>query len=173
MLDEQELLRSRARELAAKDHDKISDEGTRKEMLVFLLSGEHYAIETSFVTEALNIYDITQIPGMPAHLNGVMNVRGRIIPVVNLKKFYSLKEEGIIASTKALILREETYEVAILTDAILPTRWIRESNIKPVPSNLRGVGIENLLGVTEDALIILDGNSLINKLQYSLTNRKS
>ncbi len=173
MLDEQELLKSRARDLATPDHDQISDTGTRKEMLIFLLSGEHYAIETSFVTEALSVQEITQIPGMPAYLTGVMNVRGRIVPVVNLKKLYSLKEEGIVASTKTLILSEDTYEVAVLTDAILPTRWIAESSIKPVPSNLRGVGIEQLLGATEDALIILDGNSLINKLKTSLTNRKS
>ncbi|MBE0647404.1 MAG: purine-binding chemotaxis protein CheW [Bacteroidales bacterium] len=172
MLDEEELLKFRARELAIQDQDQFSDAGTRKEMLVFLLSGEHYAIETSYITEALNIQEMTPIPGMPEYLNGVMNVRGRIIPVVNLKKFYSLKEEGLIASTKAIILREETYEVAIMTDAILPTQWIAEASIKPSPSNLHGVGIEHLLGVTEDALIVLDGNSLINKLQASLTNRK-
>lgn len=172
-MDEKELMRNRALELAKQENTQINATGTQREVLEFLLSGEHYSIETSFVTEAINIHEMTPIPGTPAYLMGIMNVRGRIIPVVNLKKLFTLKEEGIVASTKAVILRSEMYEVAILTDAILPTQWVAESAIKPVPSTLHGIGAEHLRGVTEDALIILDGQHLINKLASSLTNRKS
>lgn len=171
-MDDKEILKDRARELAKKEVALASNEGLGKEMLGFMLSGEHYAIETSFVTEALSIYEMTQIPGTPPFLNGVMNVRGRIIPVVNLKKFFALKEEGIAASTKAIILSTEAYEVAVLTDAILPTLWLSESSIKPAPSNLHGIGSDYLLGVTSEAIIIIDGYSLINKLEYSLTSKK-
>ncbi len=173
MSDEKEILKNRARELAKQDETKLSDKGVLKEMLSFLLSGEHYAIETSFVMEALNIHEMTPIPGTPAFLTGVMNVRGRIIPMINLKKFFSLKEEGIVSSTNAIILRDQTYEAAILTDAILPTHWVAESSIQPIPSNLHGIGAEHLLGVTGDAVIIIDGKSLIKKLETTLTNRKS
>jgi len=172
MTDEQKLLKNRTQELAKQNESKISDEGVRKEVLEFLLSGEHYAIETAFIMEALSIREITPIPGTPAFLHGVMNVRGRIIPVVNLKKIFTLKKEGIVASTKAIILREETYEVAVMTDAVLPARWVAESSIKPFPSNLNGIGAGHLLGITQDAIIIIDGKSLINKLESSLTNRK-
>lgn len=173
MINEKALLKIRARELAKPDKERSSDEGVGKEMLEFLLSGERYAIDTTFVSEAINILEMTPIPGTPAYLDGVMNVRGRIVPVINLKKFFRLKEEGIAATTKVVILCANTYEVAILTDAILSTRWLTESSIKPTPSTLRGIGAEHLLGVTQDALIIIDGRSLIGNLESSLTNRKS
>lgn len=171
MVDEDDLLKTRAVQLARRDEIQASDAGVRMEMLEFLLSGEHYAIETSYVSEGLSIHEMTPIPGTPPFLIGVMNVRGRIIPVVSLKKLFSLKEEGINASTQAIIFRKDSYEVAILTDGILPTRWIAEFSIKPVPSNLQGIGADHLMGVTGDAIIIIDGSSLINRLEQSLTKR--
>lgn len=173
MIDEKELLRNRARELAKQETNHSPIEGARKEMLEFILSGEHYAIETCFVMEAISLHDITPIPGTSAYLDGVMNVRGKIIPVVNLKRFFGLGEEGIVSTMRAVILHAGTYEVAVLTDMILSTQRIPESSMKPAPSTLHGIGVEHLLGVLEDATIILDGKSLISKLESSLTNRKS
>lgn len=172
MTDEKQLLRIRAKELAIKEESSTSDDSTGREMLEFILADEHYAIETSYVAEALNIQDLTPIPGTPAYLEGLMNVRGRIIPVVNLKKFFSLREEGIIASTKAVIMKDDAYEVAFLTDHILPTRWLTDKSIRPIPSNLHGIGAEHLHGVTQEAIIIIDGNSLIRKLETSLINKR-
>jgi purine-binding chemotaxis protein CheW len=170
MIDEQELLKNRAKDLAKKDDsDSYTEEGT-KEMLGFLLSGEHYALEDTFVAEVLNIQEMTPIPGTPAYLTGIMNVRGRIIPVLDLKKFFNLVEEGIVNSAKTIIIQGDSYELAILADAILPTLQISESSIKPVPSNLHGIGAEHLQGVTQDAVIIIDGKSLINKIKTSLLN---
>jgi len=172
-MDDKELLKYRAKNLAKQDDTLNPAELYTREILGFMLSGEQYAIETKFVTEALSIHELTPVPGTPAYLNGIMNVRGRIVPVINLKKFFNLKEEGITASTKAIILRDEFYEVAVLTDAILPTSVTAESSIKPVPSNIHGIGAEHLLGVTHDAVIIIDGKSFIKKLEQSLTGKKT
>lgn len=169
-MDEKKLLKKRAAHLASGIVFR-DDEGTMKEFLEFGLSGEHYAIESSFVSEAMTVQDLTPIPGTHGYLLGLMNVRGRIIPVVNLKKFFRLKEEGIEASAKAIIMQSQTYEVAFLADTVLSTSRITEPKIKPVPSNINGIASEHLLGVTGEALIIIDGASLINRLESSLTNR--
>jgi len=163
-MDDQEILKERARILADPETDRFLPAEEGKEVLGFLLSGEHYAIETNVVREAITIHEITPIPGTPSHLLGVMNVRGRIIPVVDLKQFLGMEREGIEHATRAIILERGFYEIAFIPDALLPIQWIPGTQVKPAPATLKGLGAELLLGVMEDATILVDGDQMISKL---------
>ena len=168
MSNDEEILRTRAAILAQQLQDDQSVEDDHLELLEFMLSEERYAIETPFVKEAFTIQELTPIPGTPPFLSGVMNVRGQIIPVVDLKELFGIRKEGIISSSKTLILENEGYEIAILADSISSMARIHESSINTVPSTVHGIGAEHLRGVTSDALIVIEGKSLLKKLESSL-----
>lgn len=173
MDEEQKILKDRAKALSVPENTRSANLNSGREMLEFILSGERYAIGSSWVREALTLSEVTPIPGTPPLLSGLINVRGTIIPVVNLKILFNLKQEGIIASPKAITLQDKDYVVAFLVDAIYPAIHIPDSEIEPIPSNIDRAGSEHLLGITAGAIIIIDGNSLLKRIQSTLLKNQS
>ena len=92
---------------------------------------------------------------------GIVNVRGQILSVVNLKKFFGLPEKGLGQLNKLIILRNERMEFAILADEILGARTLAVDAIQASPSTLSGIGATYLRGVTVERVIILDAEKIL------------
>ena len=90
-----------------------------------------------------------------------MNVRGQIVSVIDLKKFFNLSEKGLGELNKVIILHNDRMEFGILADIIQDTRSIAIEAIIPKPITTNGVGPEYLKGVTHDHIIILDGEKIL------------
>ena len=102
------------------------------------------------------------MPGTPSFLLGIINVRGQILSVVDLKKIFALPERGLGQLNKVIILRDERMEFGILADEILGTRAIARETIQPPPPTVAGAGAEYLLGVTGERVIILDAKKILH-----------
>ena len=122
----------------------------------FQLIPEHYCIDIQSITEVLVLKDITPIPGLPAFVLGAMNVKGKIISIVNLKTFFNLKLSGITEMNKVIVIRHQEMEFAIVTDKICGTREIAMESLSAPPITLNGIGAEYIHGTTPDGLILLD-----------------
>jgi purine-binding chemotaxis protein CheW len=96
------------------------------------------------------------LPHTPAFLLGVTNIRGRILPVVDLKRFFGLPEQGLTDLNKVVIVQQEGAELGILADSILGVRQIPSASVQGPPTVLEGISTEYLRGVTEDRWVILD-----------------
>jgi len=155
----QSILKARARELSMERETDESQECL--EIVEFRLASENYGIEAAFVREVYPLKDYTSLPGTPAFVLGIINVRGKIISVIDLKKFFNLPERGLGDLNKVIILRNDRMEFGILADAILGTKSIMTDKIQASPATLAGIGADYLKGVTGERVIILDGDRIL------------
>jgi len=126
------------------------------EIVEFRLSQEIYGIETAFVREVYPLKDLTTLPCTPSFVLGIVNVRGQILSVIDLKKFFNLPEKGLGDLNKIIIIHNEIMEFGILADVINGTRPILLKEIQSSPLTITGIGAEYLKGVTVENVIILD-----------------
>lgn len=155
------IFKTRAQALAV----EMTDETAQKEFIeivVFGLASETYGIESAFIREVYPLNDYTTLPGTPSFLLGIVNVRGQIISVIDLKKFFNLPEKGLGELNKVIIIRNERMELGILADIIQGTRSIAIDEIQTPPVSTVGIGAGYLKGVTTNHIIILDAEKILD-----------
>lgn len=148
------ILQERAKALAREEQKPSTEEAI--EVVEFLLAQERYGIESAFIREVYPLREYTPLPGVPAFILGLLNVRGRILSVIDIRKFFALPEKGISDLNKVIIISSESMEFGILADAILGVRHIAKSELsRPLPA-LSGIGRDFIRGVADEYLVILD-----------------
>jgi purine-binding chemotaxis protein CheW len=131
------------------------------ELLEFQLAHERYAIETRFVREAYPLDNLTPLPGTPDFVLGVVNIRGEIISVVDIKKFFGLPEQGITHLDKVIVLELSLMVFGILADHLDGVRHLPVADIQSAKQSPAGVDGGYILGITTDGLAILNGEALL------------
>jgi purine-binding chemotaxis protein CheW len=157
----QQLLKARARELA-RDSEKEKTVGESIEVVEFLLAYEKYGIESSYIREICPLKELTPVPCTPPFVLGIMNLRGEIISVIDIKRFFDLPDRGLTDLNKVIILRNKKMEFGILADVILGVLRVPRGNLQPMLPTLTGIREEYLKGVTGDRLTILDAEKLLS-----------
>lgn len=155
-----EILRERAKALARIPEVEAADQ-KRLEVLKFQLAAEIYAVELRFVGETYPMKKFTRVPCTPPHIFGVVNVRGRLLSVIDIKKLFNLPEAGLTDLNKIVVLQQENVEFGLLADAVLGVGVILENDIQPSMPTFTGIQTEYFRGVTKEQLIILDGGKLL------------
>lgn len=155
------LLKERAQALAVEEKD-ITARKQFIDIVVFSLATEKYGIENSFIREVYMLRDFTRIPGTPSFVFGIMNLRGQIIPVINLKKFFNLPEKGLGELNKVIILRNEKMEFAVLADVVEGTLSVALEDIMEAPLTVSGIGEKYLKGITKEHIVVLDAACILN-----------
>jgi purine-binding chemotaxis protein CheW len=155
------ILRQRAKILAREQTSERAEEACL-EVLEFSLAHEQYAMETSCIREVLSMKELTPLPCAPAFVLGIINVRGRILPVIDLKTFFDIPEKGITNLNRVIIAGLDKMELGILSDELIGIKSICNDDIKPPPATITGIGAEYLKGVTEDRLIVLDPDKILS-----------
>jgi len=155
------LLKKRAQALAIEKKVE-TDKKNLIEIVVFRLAAELYGIESKFIREVYPLKDYTVLPGAPTFVLGIMNMRGQIIPVVDLKKFFHLPEKGLGELNKIILLQNETMEFGVLADAVEGTTSVTLEDILSAPPSVNGIGEKYLKGITKDHMILLDAESILN-----------
>ena len=140
------ILKRRAEILAREKAEKAEEDSI--EVVEFLLANEHYGIESHFIREVYPLKDYTPLPGVPSFVLGLVNVRGRILSVIDIKKFFDLPEKGLSDLNKIIIINDDKMEFGILADAILGVRNIAVSGLGPPLPTLTGIREEFLQGIT-------------------------
>jgi purine-binding chemotaxis protein CheW len=159
--EKRSVLKARAKVLAVEK----KDESALKEfieIIEFRLASETYGIETAFIREVYPLKDLTTLPGTPPFVLGIVNVRGQIISVIDLKKFFNLPEKGLGELNKVIIIRNERMEFGILADIIHGTRSVSLDAIQSSPVSTSEIGAGYLRGVTNDHTIILDATKILD-----------
>jgi purine-binding chemotaxis protein CheW len=156
----QAVLEARARLLA---HTAATPTGAAVilEIIAFALGNEQYALETRYVREVVRLTDCTPLPGAPPFLLGVLNLRGDILAVMDLRSFFGIAEQAPTDLSRVLVLGAERAELGLLADAAYEVRSLRADEVLEPPGSVAGIGREYLRGVTKEALIILDGTVLL------------
>ena len=155
------ILQGRAKLLAREPEQPTTGEGSLQ-VLEFRLANEEYGIETTHVREVCPLGELTTLPGTPAFILGVTNVRGQILSIIDIKRFFDLPEKGLTDLNKVIIVRHGEMELGILADAILRVRPVATAEIQvPLPT-LTGIRAEYLRGLTRELVAILDVERILS-----------
>lgn len=152
--DPKEILRTRARALARTAAPP--EGGTVLEVVEFRLAHERYAVEGLHVQEVCTLGELTPLPCTPSFVRGIVNVRGRILPVLDLKRFFDLPEEGITDLHRIILVRRHDLELGLLADAVAGVQLLSKESLQTSLPTLTGIRSDYLKGVTADGLIVLD-----------------
>ena len=133
-----------------------SSSGSGIEVLEFLLGNETYAIDVFYVREDVHLKELTILPCTPGFILGIFNVRGRIISVVDLRKFFFLPEKGITNLNRVIIVRKGETELGILADDLAGTAFIRMDTLQSELPTVTGTQNNFIQGVTKEKTILLD-----------------
>jgi purine-binding chemotaxis protein CheW len=123
------------------------------QLLIFVLAGEEYAVDILRVREIIRYTAPTRVPGMPASVRGLINLRGRVVPVIDLAVRFGFPESAITERT-SIVMVETTgpdgeVVIGIITDAVTAVLEIGQEQIQPTPSFGTKVGAEYLDGMAE------------------------
>jgi purine-binding chemotaxis protein CheW len=153
--EEERILRARAEVLARKRIDPLAAD-TVLELLEFRLASERYAVESHYVQEVHPLRDLTPLPGTPSFVLGIVNVRGRILPVLDLKKFFDLPEQGLTDLHRIIRVRGNDLELGLLADVVVGVRSVVAARLQPTLPTLTGIRADYLKGVSDERLVVLD-----------------
>lgn len=156
-----DILKVRARTLSKARKEKESDT-SYIEVVEFSLAYEEYAIESSYIREVYAMKELTAVPGTPPFVLGIINVRGQILSVIDIKKFFDLPEKGLADLNKIIIIHDNTMEFGILADVVLGTRCIMLSEIQQSLPGITGIRAQYLKGVTRERVVVLDAGKLLS-----------
>ena len=150
-----DILRVRAQVLARED--KPENPGLKSlEVMEFRLAHEAYAVETRWVEEVYPFKDLTLLPHTPAFIRGVVNVRGRILPVFDLKRFFDLPEKGLTDLHRIIVVRGQDQQLGLLADVIVGIRGVPLDSLQSSLPTLTGIRGDYLKGVNVERLVVLD-----------------
>jgi purine-binding chemotaxis protein CheW len=152
--NDRRILRARAQALARPPERPATEAAL--ELLEFGLAQERYALENRWVREVTSFKDLTPLPCCPPFVLGIVNVRGRILPVLDLKKFFDLPEKGLTDLHRIILVGGNDLELGLLADTIVGMRSVPAGDLQPALPTLMGVRGDYLKGVTAERLVVLD-----------------
>lgn len=153
------ILKARAQALAGAPARE--EAGESLEVVSFLLSTETYGLESRWVREIFPLRTLTPLPWCPRLVAGMVNVRGTVLPVIDIKKLFGLPDKGLADLNKVLIIQNQDMELGILADQILGIRTVLLQQMQAALPTLSGIREDYLRGITSDRLVILDGEKLL------------
>lgn len=159
--EERRILRTRAQELA-REPAVATSASEILEVVEFDLASERYAFPLAHVREVCLLRELTPVPCTPPFILGIINVRGEIRTVIDLKKFFDLPAAGLSELNKILLVESAGLRLGILADAIRGVRRLPLATLQPALPTLTEIRADYLLGVTSDRLVVLDPVKLLS-----------
>ncbi len=134
--------------------------------LAFALEDETFCMEIRFVTEIIGVQPITHIPKVPDFIRGIINLRGRIIPVIDIRRKFGKQAIPYDDRTCIIVTETQTLSVGLIVDTVAEVLTISDENIVPPPDGR--VGIENryiqgIGKVGNDVKLLLDCEKLLDE----------
>ncbi len=134
------------------------------QLVSFTLKDEEYAVDILNVQEINRITEITQVPNSPDYVEGVINLRGKVMPVINLRKKFGIEEKETDETSRIIIMDIQGVTNGLIVDSVSEVLRIPEDTVEPPPQMSSASNSRFIKGIAklENRLIILiDINKLI------------
>ena len=145
-------------------HD--TDDSSLIQLVTFKIADEEFGVDILKVQEIIRMMPITKVPNAPSFVEGVINLRGKVIPVIDMRKRFGMPSCTRDSNTRIEVMDLQGQVVGFVVDAVSEVLRIKESTVEPPPAVVAGVGSEYMRGVgkLEDRLLILlDLDKLLNQ----------
>lgn len=135
------------------------DDVSFSSLVTFRLGSGEYAIDIMQAKEIIKMEKITLIPNSPSYIEGVINLRGNIIPIIDLKKRFLLEDSEGEKNSGIIIVKIDDIDMGIIIDSVSKVVSMSNSDIQPTPPVFLGIGQKYIKGVgklDDKLLVILD-----------------
>ncbi len=143
------------------------------QVVTFQLAKEEYAIDILQVQEIVMMTQITRMPKAPRFIEGVVNLRGQMIPIINMRKRFGLAEAEHDAETRIIIV-DIGETVGMVVDGVRDVIRLPDSTISPPPAMIQGISADYLKGIgqfNERLLIMLDLQMVLSAEEHEVLKR--
>jgi purine-binding chemotaxis protein CheW len=133
--------------------------GDERQLVVFQLGAELYGVEIAGVHEIIRFQAITRVPRAPAFVEGIINLRGKVIPVVDLRRRFGLPAATQTRASRIVVVEIGDQVVGIIVDAVIEVLRINASTVEPPSPVVAGLDSEYLHGIAklpERLVMLLD-----------------
>lgn len=137
--------------------DELMDDGRILQLVTFKLENEEFGVDILKVQEINKMMNITKIPNAPSFIEGVINLRGKIIPIIDLRKRLGFYNRGYDKSTRIIVVELDGLVLGFIVDSVSEVLRIPGNTIEPPPSIVAGIESDYIEGVGKlnDRLLIL------------------
>ncbi len=136
------------------------------QFVTFTLGNEEYAVDILNVQEINRITDITQVPNSPDYVEGVINLRGKVIPVINLRTKFHMEEKPTDDTSRIIIMEISEITNGLIVDSVSEVLRIASSSLEPPPpmsSDIQSHFIKGIAKLDTRLIILIDLNKLLNE----------
>jgi purine-binding chemotaxis protein CheW len=147
---------------------------TEGKFLTFALNNEEYGIEILRVREIIGLMDITTVPQTPDYMKGVINLRGKVIPVIDLRLKFSMQEEEHTQETCVIVVEVNNTSIGIIVDSVSEVLDIKSGEIEEAPRFGQGIDTSFIMGlgkVKEQIVILLDIESVLSSEELEVVEQ--
>lgn len=152
------VLKKRAASLAAPPRAEQEHEGMQA--VVFTLGGERFAFESAYLSEVCPATEIVPVPCTPPFVLGIVSLRGEMVSIIDLRKFFELPDRGLSDMNRLMVLSSGAMRFGVLADTVEGVQLLNADELKKLPT-LSGVREEYLAGVSSSGITVLDAGKLL------------
>jgi len=148
---------------------ETSEDTQKGKFLTFSVGREAYGIEIKFVTEIIGIQDITEVPELPSYVKGIINLRGKIIPVIDVRLRFKKEPKEYNDRTCIVVIDIKEVSVGLIVDNVAEVINIDDSNIVPPPDIKTGFHNRYVRGIGKvgnQVKLLLDCDKLLNEEEF-------
>ncbi len=153
------------------DRNMMEEDTQYGKFLTFTLGKEIFGIEIKHVTEIIGMQVITQVPEVPVFVKGIINLRGKIIPVIDVRLKFKKEEVPYDDRTCIVVIDINDVSVGLIVDNVAEVLSIADENIAPPPGNKTGFENKYIKGIGKsgtDVILLLEGLKLLKNEEVAL-----
>lgn len=139
------------------------------QLVTFSLDQETYGINVMQVQEVLRVTEIAPVPGAPAYVLGIINLRGNVVTVIDTRARFNLPSEAVTGASRIVIIESDKQVVGILVDSVAEVVELHSSEIDQAPNVGNDEGSRYIQGLAtrdNDLLIVVDLNKLLSDEEW-------
>lgn len=152
------------------------------QLISFMIGKEEYGLEILTVKEVIRIREITRIPKAPVFVKGIINLRGDVIPIIDLREKFGLEIQEYTTMTRVIIVEVDGKSIGMVVDSVSQVIRIEKDQVEPPPPLIGGISAEYLRGVGKigekliimlniDKILTVDEKIDLKKMEESLKAR--
>ncbi len=149
---------------------------TEKQLVVFDLASEGYGVDIGAVREIIRMQEITRVPRSPEFVEGVINLRGKVIPVIDLRKRFGLQVADQSKDNRIVVVDIGKQDIGVIVDAVTEVLRISADSVEPPTSVITSADSDYLLGIAKlesRLIILLDLESVLSEEEKETLSSES
>lgn len=138
----------------------------KNQIVVFTLNGQEYGMDIMKVLEISPYQPVSAVPEVPRYIEGIINLRGTIYPIINLRKRLRMPEAEVDEQTKIVLMNLDKVNVGFIVDSVQENLTVDEESVDPTPEMLKRYECRYIKGITKKddrIIIILDVDLLLSE----------